>query len=265
MTTAGQERGLVFGLDPQSPTPLYLQLAEQIRSAIGEGAIKVGDAVPSEREISLSSGISRVTVRKALDLLLREGLLSRKRGSGTYIAPRIEQSAALLAGFSAEMRNRGLEPGTVWIERTIGIATPEEALALALGIDARVVRIARVRTADDEPLAIERATVPVIFLPDPDFGPSLYEALTARGLRPVRGLQRLQASLATPDEARLLDIPGGAAVLRIERRAFLADGRPVEYTRSAYRSDRYDFVTEVREVRSDTLPHSPERTKRPAA
>lgn len=261
MTAPMLQRGLVLDLDQDSPTPLYLQLAEQLRARVAEGAIRVGDAVPSERELSLIGGVSRVTVRKALDLLLREGLLSRKRGSGTYIAPRIQQSAALLAGFSAEMRGRGLEPGAVWIERSSGVATPEEAMALGLDLGAAVVRLARVRTADGEPLAIERATVPAVFLPGPEaVEQSLYGALAARGCEPARGLQRLQASLATREEARLLGVPTGAAVLRIERRTYLADGRAVELTRSAYRGDRYDFVAEVRDMRPGPPPRAMPRT-----
>ena len=242
---------LALELDQGSPTPLYLQLADQIRARIGDGLIKVGDALPSERELSQSGRISRVTVRKALDTLLREGLLSRRHGSGTYIAPRIEQSAGLLVGFSADMSNRGFVAGAISIERSVGVATPEEALTLALSVDAKVLRLTRVRTADEEPLAIERAVVPAALLPRIDEGQSLYAALAARSHRPVRGLQRLQASLATAAEAKLLSIPVGAAILRIERRAFLADGRPVEFTRSAYRGDRYDFMTEVRELRAD--------------
>ena len=242
---------LALDLDLGSPTPLYLQLADQIRARIGDGLIKVGDALPSERELSHSGRISRVTVRKALDTLLREGLLSRRHGSGTYIAPRIEQSAGLLVGFSADMSNRGFVAGAISIERSVGVATPEEALTLALSVDAKVLRLTRVRTADEEPLAIERAVVPAALLPRIDEGQSLYAALAARSHRPVRGLQRLQASLATAAEAKLLSIPVGAAILRIERRAFLADGRPVEFTRSAYRGDRYDFMTEVRELRAD--------------
>jgi GntR family transcriptional regulator len=239
-------------LDEANPTPLYLQLAEIIRGHISDGMIRTGDALPSERELSDSAGISRVTVRKAIDILLREGLLSRKHGSGTYIAPRIEQPAALLAGFSADMHNRGYVPGSVWIEKSTGLPTPDEAMNLALSLDQPVQRLTRVRMADGEPLAIERAVIPVHFLPDINsISASLYGALDARGMRPVRGLQRLQASLATAQEAKLLCVPTGAAVLRIERRGFLATGTPVEFTRSAYRGDRYDFVTEVREPRTD--------------
>jgi GntR family transcriptional regulator len=234
-------------LDEAGATPLYLQLAALIRNQIREGAIRTGNALPSERELSETAGISRVTVRRAIDTLLREGLLSRRHGSGTYIAPRIEQPAALLAGFSADMRNRGLRPGSLWLDKRIGLPTPEEAMTLALSVDQPVMRFARVRTADDEPLAIERAVIPARLLSSlDDVRTSLYAALEARDARPVRGLQRLQASLAVAEEAKLLTVPIGAAVLRIERRGFLADGTPVEFTRSTYRGDRYDFVTEVR-------------------
>jgi GntR family transcriptional regulator len=242
-------------LDDRSPTPLYLQLADAIRKRIATGAIRTGDALPSERELSQSTGISRVTVRKGIDALFREGMLTRRHGSGTYIAPRIEQPAALLAGFSADMASRGKVPGSRLVEHKVGAPTPEEALALALGVGASVRRLSRVRTADGEPLAIERAAVPTALLPD--YAPeqaSLYAALEARGHRPVRGLQRLQASLASAEEAALLDVPVGAAILRIERRSFLANGTPVEFTRSAYRGDRYDFVAEARELRREGKP-----------
>lgn len=237
-----------IALDANSPTPLYLQLAEGLRTLIDDGSVRVGEALPSERELSLLTRISRVTVRKALDTLLREGMLSRRRGSGTYVAPRIEQPASVLAGFSADIANRGGKPGSIWLKRSLATPTPEEAMTLALSPDSKVVQIARVRTADEEPLAIERAVVPAALLPSPDqIGDSLYAALARLGNRPVRGLQRLQASLATAAEAELLSIPVGGAILRIERRTFLANGTPVEFTRSAYRGDRYDFVTEVRE------------------
>ena len=240
--------GSPIKVDSGSPTPLYLQLAESLRTMIRGGAVRVGEALPSERELSAMTRISRVTVRKAIDTLLREGLLSRRPGSGTYVSTRIEQPASLLAGFSADMANRGSRPGSIWIEKTIAPPTPEEVMTLAVAPGAMVVRIARVRTADDEPLAIERATVPASLLPPiEEIGDSLYAALDRRGNRPVRGLQRLQSSLASPAEAQLLGIPVGAAILRIERRSYLATGAPVEFTRSAYRGDRYDFVTEVRD------------------
>jgi GntR family transcriptional regulator len=238
-----------LAVDAADPTPLYLQLADRLRGLIDDGSVAVGGALPSERDIGIAAGISRVTVRKAIEALLREGLLSRRPGSGTYVARRIEQPASLLAGFSADMAGRGAHPGSVWLEKAVALPTPEEAALLAVPPGAGVVRLARVRTADDEPLAIERAAVPAALLPPlEEIGDSLYAALERRGHRPVRGLQRLQASLATAPEAELLGVPAGAAILRIERRSFLADGAPVEVTRSAYRGDRFDFVTEIGEA-----------------
>ncbi|MBI3706369.1 MAG: GntR family transcriptional regulator [Proteobacteria bacterium] len=237
-----------ISLDSSRPTPLYLQLAEGLRGLINDGSVRVGEALPSERELSNVTHISRVTVRKAIDTLLRDGMLSRRRGSGTYVAPRIEQPASVLAGFSADMANRGSKPGSIWLDRVLAPPTPEEVMTLAIAPDSMVTRLSRVRTADDEPLAIERAVVPAALLPPLErLGDSLYAALARLGNRPVRGLQRLHASLATAREAQLLSIPVGAAILRIERRTFLASGAPVEYTRSAYRGDRYDFVTEIRD------------------
>ncbi len=243
-------------LDVASPTPLYLQLADMIRLQFRNGDIRTGDALPAERDLAEAIGVSRVTVRKSLDVLLREGLLSRRHGSGTYIAPRIVQAAALLDGFSADMARRGRAAGSIWIEKVTGLPTPDEASALALAPGQPVHRLTRVRTADGEPLAIECAAIPAAFLPSIDeIGVSLYAALDHHGNRPVRGLQRLQASLATPSEAGRLSVPVGAAILRIERRGFRQDGSPVEFTRSAYRGDRYDFVADVREPLPDR--HAP--------
>ena len=180
-----------IALDASKATPLYLQLADGLRALIDDGAVRVGEALPSEREIGARTRISRVTVRKAIDMLLREGKVSRRRGSGTYVVPRIELPASVLAGFSADMSNRGSRPGSIWIDKVLATPTPEEAMTLALAPDSTVVRISRVRTADDEPLAIERAVVPAFLLPPLDrIGDSLYGALAALGNRPVRGLQR---------------------------------------------------------------------------
>lgn len=240
---------LQFDLDGgrDDPSPIYMRLARSIRNHVREGRLAEGDALPPERDLAEMTGVSRVTVRKAMELLMREGLLSRKQGSGTFVAPRIQQHSAALVGFSADMLNRQLRPGSQWIERRTCTPSPEEVLALGLPVNARVHRLARIRSADGEPLAIERATIPEAFLPDlASVDQSLYAALDAVGHKPASGLQRITASLATPEEAALLGIPAGAAILRIERRGYLADGRAVEFTRSAYRGDRYDFVSELR-------------------
>ncbi len=237
-------------LDARSgTTPIYVRLAAILREKVQKGEFCVGDALPSERDMAERMAVSRVTVRKAMDLLMREGVLSRKQGSGTYVAPRIEQPSSMLAGFTEDLRRRGLAAGSVWLDKTTDMASPDEVIAFGLAVNTRVKRFRRIRTANGEPLALEHAVVPELYLPDHEqVIDSLYATLSALGTKPVTGLQRVTASLATEDEAYHLGVPGGAAVLRIERRGYLADGTMVELTRSAYRGDRYDFVSELREI-----------------
>lgn len=233
----------------EDATPIYLRLAAILREKVQQGEFAVGAALPSERDIADRMGVSRVTVRKAIDLLMREGVLSRKQGSGTYVAPRIEQPSSLLAGFSEDLRRRGLQAGSIWLEKSTDMASPDEVIAFGLSVNAPIKRFRRIRTANGEPLAVEHAIVPELFLPDHNsVTTSLYAALEQVGHKPVTGLQRVTASLADALEAQHLGVPPGAAVLRIERRGYLADGTMVELTRSAYRGDRYDFVSELREI-----------------
>lgn len=234
-------------LDGDSPTPLYRQLQQRIREALDGGLLKVGDALPGERYLAQAIGVSRVTVRRAIDDLVAAGLLVQRQGAGTFVATRMVQPLSLLTSFSEDVMARGLRPGSMWLDRSAGRATPEEAMALDLAPGAPVTRFARVRTADGKPMAIERSTVPGRILDDPGaVTASLYEAMRARGVAPVRALQRLRAEAVASPDAELLEVPQGAAVLYIERRAFAADGTPVEFTRSRYRGDRYDFMAEMR-------------------
>jgi GntR family transcriptional regulator len=233
--------------DRNDATPLYIQVANSLRQLIRDGGLDGGGALPSERALSEVTGASRVTIRKALERLVEEGLLLRRQGSGTYLAPRIEQRGGELSGFSADAENRGEAAASIWIVKATSLPTVEEAAVLSISPTIPVARLGRVRLANGEPLAIEHAVVPAELLPDlGQVGDSLYAALDLKGNRPVAGSQRLRASTATSVEAGLLSIKEGSEILRIERRTVLADGRPAELTRSAYRGDRYDFVTELR-------------------
>jgi GntR family transcriptional regulator len=230
-----------------SNAPLYLQMAKQLRQQISVGDLSAGDALPSERELCELMGASRVTVRKAIETLITDGLLIRKQGSGTFIAPRIEAPGSFLSGFSEDAKTRGEAPSIIWTMMVIDDATQEEAEALELTANAKVARLGRVRLSSGEPLAIENAVVPAHMLPDLNaLGSSLYAALELKGNRPVTGTQKIRASLATPTEASLLSVPEKTEVLRIERLTRRADGRPVEFTKSSYRGDRYDFVSELK-------------------
>lgn len=227
-------------------TPLYMQLARSLRDHISGGGIDPGSALPSERDLSEMAGLSRVTVRKGIKQLIDEGVLIRKQGSGTFVARRIEAPGTKLSSFSDDTRSRGEDPGVVWIYKSYALPTEEEATALGVTTSTRVARLGRVRLAGGEPLAIEHAVIPAMFMPDLDsLGDSLYQALDAHGHRPTSGTQRVRASLATPTEAGILCVQQNSEVLRIERRTRVPDGSIVEFTRSVYRGDRYEFVTEL--------------------
>ncbi|MCT8003361.1 GntR family transcriptional regulator [Sphingomonas sanguinis] len=230
-------------------TPLYMQLAQSLREHINGGGIDPGSALPSERELSEMAGLSRVTVRKGLKQLIDEGVLISKHGSGTFVARQIETAGAKLTSFSDDTRSRGQDPGVVWIYKSYALPTEEEAAALEVAPDVRVARLGRVRLAGNEPLAIEHAVIPAIFMPDLDaLGDSLYQALDVHGFRPTSGTQRIRASLATETEAGILSVRQNSEVLRIERCTRIPDGRVVEFTRSVYRGDRYEFVTDLNVV-----------------
>lgn len=230
-----------------SNTPLYLQIAKSIRRQINEGQIGQGEALPSERDLCELTGASRVTIRKAVDQLINEGLLWRKQGSGTFVSERIEMPATYLGGFTEDARARGQEPGSVWLIRNYANPTREEAAILKISMSSVVARLGRVRLSGGEPLAIEHAVVAESHLPPiEDIGDSLYAALDTKGNKPQKGRQKVRASLASPTEAGLLSIQENSEVLRIERVTWLDDGTVIEFTRSAYRGDRYEFVTDIR-------------------
>lgn len=230
--------------------PLYLQLKRWIEDAVRRGAIKPGEALPSERDLAARVEMSRVTVRKAVQHLVREGVLVQRHGSGTYVAAqpnRVEQSLSQLTSFTEDMARRGMTVRSVWLDRGIYAPSPEETVTLGLGSSDSVARVARLRLSGDTPLAIERAAVSAGVLPDPEaIGTSLYAHLDKTGNRPVRAIQRIRAVSLDDDDAALLEVASGVASLHIERISYLASGRVVEFTRSIYRGDTYDFVAELR-------------------
>ncbi|WHZ19164.1 MAG: putative transcriptional regulator of N-Acetylglucosamine utilization, GntR family [Rhodanobacteraceae bacterium] len=226
--------------------PAYLRLRRAIRSSIERGAVEPGQVLPSERELALRLALSRVTVRKAIAGLVDDGVLLQRHGAGTFVAERIVKPLSRLTSFTEDLRARGLNPHSVFLERETGEVTPEESMAMNLSPGAEVSRLYRLRYGADEPLAVERSSIPRAVLADPALVvDSLYAALEKLGCRPVRGLQRLRAVNFNAEQARLLKLPPGSAGLALERRSFLADGRVVEFTRSWYRGDLYDFVAEL--------------------
>jgi GntR family transcriptional regulator len=236
----------VGSLDESSSLPLYQQLQRALREAIDKRLLAPDDALPAERDLAIEFDVSRITVRKAIDGLVGEGLLVRRQGSGTFVRARVEKNFSKLTSFSEDMRARGRNPRSVWLKRTTGTVTPEESLTLRSSPGTPVYRFHRIRFADDAPMCLEYATLLASCLPAINaVENSLYEALEKAGNRPVRALQRLRAVLFTQEQADLLAAQEKDAGLLVERLAFHKDGRAVEFTQSYYRGDTYDFVAEL--------------------
>lgn len=236
-------------LAKDDPAPLYLQLQKVLRDAIQNRAIATDDAIPPERDLAEGLNISRITVRKAIEGLVTEGLLTRRRGAGTFVASRVEKSFSKLSSFSEDMISRGRKPHSEWLSKSSGMVTPEESLSLGVSPGTIVYRFQRLRYADGATMALEHSTIPAYCLPSADaVQTSLYEALEKTNHRPVRALQRLRAIAFNAEQADRLGIHAGDPGLFIERRGFLSDGRACEFTQSYYRGDAYDVVAELNDL-----------------
>lgn len=233
--------------DPNSPTPLYLQIANKLTMAIQAGYWLANQPLPSERTLVEAFDISRVTARKALEVLEQEGRIQRRPGSGSYITPRLEQPLARFTHLSEMIKQRGFKPGSRWLSREVAFANAEEMQHLALPHNSRVTRLLRARTADDVVMGIERTALPHDLAPDPDaVGGSLYEYLRKSGLAVVRATQHIAAASVTEELASLVDLPPGTAVLHLTRIGYLDSGVAVELTHSWFRSDYFTLVAELK-------------------
>jgi len=186
-----------------------------------------------------------VTVRKAINGLVKAGLVAHRVGSGTFVSNPGSRDRSVPVSFSHLMAARGLRVGTIWLERTLGTASAPEARTLGIAPDTQVARLVRVRTADGRPIVVQRTTLPFEFLPDPaSVGASLYATLQARKILPMRVRHRISARLALPECEEWLELGKSDAVLQVERHAFLANDRMVEMTISAFRADAYDVLVD---------------------
>jgi len=248
MSEAVLEQFLQAQLGASDPGPLYIQLRAAVLKALNTGLLRPGAKLPAERTLAQALGISRVTFRKAIDQLCNDGILVRQQGAKTVVAARLEKAVSKLIGFSDEMRSRGREPGASWLSKALVKPSPMEAMLLGVPMDSTVVRLERVRLADGEAVAIEKACVPQSVLPNLDLVQnSLYAALELVGRRPVRGTQRLRAVAASVKDASILHCAVSAPLLCVERTCFDADNVCIEFTETRYLGSAYDFVTDLRE------------------
>lgn len=243
------------GADDAPAAHKYLAVRDHLVGLVAHG-LRVGDAIPSERTLSQQFGLSRMTVRQAVDALVTEGVLVREQGRGTFVAPQRMDFEMRLTTFGEEMRRRGMEPATAVLAARTVAATPDVAAALELEPRAKVHYLYRVRSADGDPMCIEQVWVPALLaldLLDGGAPPSMYDALRARGLAPQWGEDTLSADEATDAEASLLGLGDARAVLRAARRTYSEQGATM-YSRSCYRADRYSVWVPLRAPRPSLVP-----------
>ena len=230
--------------------PRYQQLHQHISEAIVSGKLTPNDQLPPERELAEAADVSRVTVRKAIAQLVSDGLVEQRRGSGSFVrhaTPRLQQSLSSLISFSENMTARGMSSGSEVLFTGLCRPSSTELMSLGLSTTDKVARVHRVRSADDCPMALEYSSIPEDILPNPsDVKTSLYAVLRQTDQAPTHAIQRVTAVNLNSADASVLQMPEGSAVLKIERTGFLSSGRPIEFTSGLYRSDHYDFMSELR-------------------
>ncbi|MGA9467323.1 MAG: GntR family transcriptional regulator [Exiguobacterium marinum] len=233
-------------IDKQSPLPIYYQIEAYLKQQIDDGLLKPGDTLPSEREFSEQFHVSRMTIRQAIMNLVNAGYLSRQKGRGTFVASqKIAMTLSGLTSFSEEIKHRGMRPLSRLLSYEVIPATDRIAQQLSIPNQTPVYEMKRLRLADDNPLALETAYIPVHLLPDltqDDATGSIYAYAEQRGLRLKNATQTLEARSAGPEEAKLLTISPNAPVLLIDQRTYLDDGGMFEYSRSLFRGDSYSLT-----------------------
>jgi GntR family transcriptional regulator len=238
-------------LNPVSKLPLYHQLYELLESKIRTGQWKPGEMIPPESELTDQYRVSRITVRKVLDMLVREGQILRERGRGTYVAhPKLEHGMTRIVSFTDDMRQRGFTPGTKVIFAGLIPAPAGIAEALSIPAGEECARFDRLRLADNVPMCVEESFLIHRFLPgilNHDFTTNSLRDVKQKeyGIRWSRARQTIQAIGAPPDIARLLAIRAGTPLLYFERVSFSQDDIPMEFLRIYYRADRYILHNEL--------------------
>lgn len=235
------------------PLSLYYQIKQQVRHSIESGELPPGTPLPSERELCELYGVSRPTVRQAMQELLNEGLLERRRGVGTYVAqPRVRQRLGSVQGFSERMEREGRRPSTRLIEKSVlpaaeaGDNLPED---LQIPPAAQMLRLVRLRLADDEPILLETVHLPLERFPGLETADleneSLYRALRERYGVEIRYLsETLEPVLPSEREAELLQARADRPAMLASIATYDQGRRPVEHTLSLGRGDRCQYYIE---------------------
>lgn len=240
-------------INPNNILPRYYQLVNILRTKIEAGEWQPQDSIPSERQLELVYGVSRTTVRQAVGLLIRQGLIYQLHGKGTYVSPRkLQKGLVELTSFSEDMINRGLLPGQQILEMG-DVDVPEKVRQhLELSPDVKTVfRLERVRTADGQPIGLQTSYLSLpagvrITREELEERGSLYAILQEKfNINLATADETLEVTVANPREALLLNIPEGSPLLLSERILWTNERRAVEFVKILYRGDKYRYAVRL--------------------
>ena len=230
-------------------SPIYIEIHNQIRLDIEAGKWRVGQRIPAERDLAKKFGVSRMTLRQAIQTLVDEGILERHVGSGTYVASaKIQEKMSGITNFTDIMQAQGKVPSSKTVSYHLASPTLSEVERLELPQGNQVLRMERIRYADGLPISFETAAVPADLVEGfskEEITASLYHALETKGNYQLGGAhQTVTATLASERIADFLKIKRNDAILKLRQVSFLKSGRPFEYVRTQYVGSRFEFYLE---------------------
>jgi len=229
-------------IDRDSPMPLYFQIAQQLEQAIIAGTLPAGGRLDNEIELADQLAVSRPTLRKAIETLVRQGLLVRRRGLGTVVMARPVRRPLALTSLFDDLTSAGRRPTTEVLGLDLAPAGHEAAAALGVPEGTELITVERLRSADGEPLALMRNHLPPALVNVDRAGLGeygLYQLLRRQGVTPQLANQQVSARPARAREAQLLGVPRNSTVLTIQRTTYDSAGRAVEYGTHCYLAARY--------------------------
>lgn len=236
---------MIDRLNPESAVPLYRQLVTALRESVMAGEFPKNSKIPTEMELSGKYGISRITVRSAIDELVDEGILIRRQGKGTYVAPdRLERDMRKFMGFTEACEEGGKQASSKVLSLEIKPATEKQVKMLQLPEDVKVIYLTRARYLDDLPVIMEINifSMDYSFLLQEKLEGSLYGLLRGRGINPSHGRRTISVCYASKQEADILDTEELAPLLLVEDMVCDDRNRPLHICKQVIRSDRYQMV-----------------------
>jgi GntR family transcriptional regulator len=238
-----------MSLDKNLAVPLYHQLQRHLQAEIESGKWHADEQLPNEAKLAERFGVSKVTVRQALEHLVDLGYVRREQGRGTFVTKRkFDEGPRELTSFTEEMKRHGLVANSRLLSQMVVDADARVAHALGLPARSAVYVLKRVRLSAGKPVSVQTAHIPSEFVPGiaMDEASSLYEILQTRyDVYPARARETYTAAAADQAAAELLEIPTGSPVFAVERITMLFNERPFEFVQSIVRGDRYSIVLEL--------------------